>query len=103
RMDAQGLQNQEGRMAVADVSQLLEQIHSLTHDELLRVRQVVERLLQVPPGATPEQELQRRLFAAGTLSEIKPPVTDLTPYEKRQPPIRVKGKPVSETIIEERR
>jgi hypothetical protein len=48
------------------------------------------------------QELQRRLFNAGLLSEIKPPLRDLTPYRDRKP-VPIKGEPLSETVIRERR
>ena len=48
------------------------------------------------------QELQRRLFNAGLLSEIKPPITDLTPYRNRQA-VPIQGEPLSETVIRERR
>src|SRR5947209_7393605 len=48
------------------------------------------------------QELQRRLFDAGVLSEIKPPITDLTPYRHRQA-VPIQGEPLSETILRERR
>jgi len=48
------------------------------------------------------QELQRRLFEAGVLSEIKPPITDLTPYHNRQT-VPIQGEPLSETVIRERR
>jgi hypothetical protein len=48
------------------------------------------------------QELQRRLFDAGLLSEIKPPIRDLTPYRNRQA-VPIKGEPLSETVIRERR
>ena len=48
------------------------------------------------------QALQRRLFEAGIVSEIKPPVTDLGPYENRQA-VPVAGEPLSETVLRERR
>ena len=48
------------------------------------------------------QELQRRLFEAGVISEIKPPITDLTPYQNRRA-IPIQGDPISETVIRERR
>jgi Arc/MetJ-type ribon-helix-helix transcriptional regulator len=48
------------------------------------------------------QELQRRLFEAGATSEIKPPITDLTPYWNRQA-VPIQGEPLSETVIRERR
>jgi Arc/MetJ-type ribon-helix-helix transcriptional regulator len=48
------------------------------------------------------QELQRRLLEAGIISEIKPPITDLTPYQNRQA-VPIQGEPISETAIRERR
>lgn len=58
------------------------------------------------PDLTPEdiadQELQRRLLAAGIISEIKPPITDFTPYLNRRA-ISIQGEPISETVIRERR
>jgi Arc/MetJ-type ribon-helix-helix transcriptional regulator len=48
------------------------------------------------------QELQRRLCEAGVLSEIKPPITDLTPYRHRQA-VSIQGEPLSETVLRERR
>jgi putative addiction module CopG family antidote len=58
------------------------------------------------PDMTPEemadQELQRRLFQAGVISEIKPPITDLTPYRNRHA-VPIQGEPISETAIRERR
>ena len=55
-------------------------------------------------GATSiaERKLEQMLLKAGLLSEVPPQITNFTSYQKRKP-IRVKGKPVSETIIEERR
>ena len=44
---------------------------------------------------------QQALFEAGVVSEIKPPISDPTPY--RREPVKIKGKPLSETVIEERR
>jgi len=55
-----------------------------------------------PEGEPSSQELQRRLFEAGILSEIKPPITDLTPYQNRQA-VPIQGEPLSETILRERR
>jgi putative addiction module CopG family antidote len=58
------------------------------------------------PDMTPEeiadQELQRRLLEAGIISEIKPPITDMTPYRNRRA-VPIQGEPISETVIRERR
>jgi Arc/MetJ-type ribon-helix-helix transcriptional regulator len=57
----------------------------------------------VPAGEEPSgQELQRRLFEAGIISEIKPAITDLTPYRNRQA-VPIQGEPLSETVLRERR
>jgi Arc/MetJ-type ribon-helix-helix transcriptional regulator len=55
-----------------------------------------------PPEASSTQELQQRLLKAGIISDIKPTITDLTPYRNRQA-IPVEGEPLSETVIRERR
>jgi len=58
---------------------------------------------QPTAGNEPDsQELQRRLLKAGIISEIKPPITDLTPYQNRQA-VPIQGEPISETAIRERR
>ena len=61
--------------------------NSITLDNLRRVK---------------EDQLQQRLFDAGLITEIRKPITDFTPYQNRTL-IKVKGKPLSEIIIEERR
>ena len=74
----------------------------------------VRRRLDALPAQPTENELlvddsrqaaidldQRALYEAGLVSEIKPPITDPTPY--RREPLKIKGKPLSETVIEERR
>jgi Arc/MetJ-type ribon-helix-helix transcriptional regulator len=77
-------------------------------DALERHRQAEPMPANAPgqPDLTPEevadQELQRRLLAAGIISEIKPPITDLTPYQNRRA-VPIQGEPISETAIRERR
>jgi hypothetical protein len=48
------------------------------------------------------EEVQRRLMAAGLLSEIKPPITDLAPYRSRRA-VPFQGEPLSETVLRRRR
>jgi Arc/MetJ-type ribon-helix-helix transcriptional regulator len=64
---------------------------------------------QQPPAATANrreefssQEVQQRLFDAGLISEIKPPITDLTPYQNRRA-VPIQGEPISVTALRERR
>jgi hypothetical protein len=54
------------------------------------------------PEEIADQELQRRLLEAGIISEIKPPITDMTPYRNRRA-VPIQGEPISETVIRERR
>lgn len=42
------------------------------------------------------------LLESGLIKEIKPPITDFTPYHNRQL-IQSKGRPLSEILIEDRR
>jgi putative addiction module CopG family antidote len=85
----------------------------LTENEVVTDALERHRQAQQPPATdtlqpdlTPEeiadQELQRRLLAAGIISEIKPPITDLTPYRNRRA-VPIQGEPISESAIRERR
>lgn len=47
-----------------------------------------------------DQRIQQALYDVGLVTAIKPPVK--RPRERR-PPVNIKGKPLSETIIEDRR
>jgi Arc/MetJ-type ribon-helix-helix transcriptional regulator len=80
-----------------------------TEDDVILDALEQQRQSQRPPAAEANrhdepssQEMQRRLFEAGIISEIKPPITDLTPYQNRQA-IHVRGEPLSEAVIRERR
>lgn len=80
-----------------------------SEDDVIRDALERHRLAQLPPAGPATRrdkpsslELQRRLFEAGLISEIKPPITDLTPYQNRQA-IPVRGEPLSEAVIRERR
>jgi tetratricopeptide (TPR) repeat protein len=46
--------------------------------------------------------VKERLLKKGSIERIPEPITDFTPYKKRKL-LQVKGKPLSQTIIEERR
>jgi Arc/MetJ-type ribon-helix-helix transcriptional regulator len=55
-----------------------------------------------PQAELTTQEMQHRLLTAGLISEVKPPITDLKPYQNRRA-IAVEGEPLSEAVIRERR
>jgi hypothetical protein len=89
-------------MTTANLDQVIEEVKSLTPDEQRRLRELLDDLIERPAPEPTEEEVQRRLYEKGVIGEIPPPITDLTPYRNRQL-IEVRGKPLSETVIEERR
>lgn len=93
-------------MSSTSLDKLIEELKTLTPDEQKKVRDLIDSLLEASAETSatlsPEDLLDQRLFEAGVISEIPPRITDFTPYKDRKP-IEVKGKPISDTIIEERR
>ena len=95
------------------VEEIVEAVRALPPEEQAELRRRLEALAAQPDkkerradqnlqtNRDLDQRVQRALFEAGLLSEIKPPITDPTPY--RREPIKIVGKPLSETVIEERR
>lgn len=76
------------------LQRMLEEIKSLSPDELTQLHHEVEKLVQ--PFA--QRVFLEKLKEAGLLSEIKTPS-----HQSSTERISVEGKPVSQTIIEERR
>jgi Arc/MetJ-type ribon-helix-helix transcriptional regulator len=75
-------------------------IGALHEDEL--PGEAADRSMKNRHAEPSSQELQRLLLEAGIIREIKPPITDLTPYQNRQA-IPVQGEPLSAAVIRERR
>ena len=107
------LENQGNFMTHNEFNHLLSSIAALSPEQMRRLRDELDGKLAAPASADAEetavtksesgdQEIQRRLFDAGLLSEIKPPVRDLTPYRNRKA-VPIKGESLSETVIRERR
>jgi hypothetical protein len=89
-------------MATANFNKVLEQVKALSAEEQRQMRTLLDTLL-APPGAPPtEEEFERTLVTAGLLSIPKPQDLDVKRYRQYKP-VAVQGKPVSETLIEERR
>lgn len=90
-------------MSSATLERIIEEAQALTPDER---QQLVKRLSVLVPAPPTDDDLEdafeRELVAEGILSEVKPLATDSAEYHSYQP-ITVEGKPLSETIIEERR
>jgi Arc/MetJ-type ribon-helix-helix transcriptional regulator len=84
--------------AMAQAARLL--IRQITENESPPTKPVGPT--ELTPEEQAEQALQRRLLAAGMISEIKPPPR-LMPVRERFTPVTITGEPLSETVIRERR
>lgn len=80
---------------------LIEEVKALTPEQQRQLRLTLDSQLSPSPAAT-EADFKRALLQAGLLSEVKPRSIDVEAHRNFQP-IAVKGEPVSQTIIEERR
>lgn len=82
------------------LDQILEDLSTLEPDALREVERTVRELLEPSSLASEREAALRVLQHAGVVKEIKRPSMAQRP---RRPPISVQGKPLSETIVEERR
>jgi hypothetical protein len=85
---------------MSDINAILEAVQALTPDEQRQLRANLDQRLAEQDEAARLQAFHQALIKSGLVTAIKPaPVS--APVERRL--IEVKGKPLSETIIEERR
>lgn len=89
-------------MTTSNLDRIVEEVRALTPDEKRVLRERLDLLLVSPQPEISEADFEKRLLERGVISSIPPPITDFEPYHNRKL-IEVKGKPLSETIIEERR
>jgi hypothetical protein len=90
-------------MMSTNVERVLDEIRSMTPEEQRQVRVALNSPDTSKPTIT-EDEFEQYLLASGVITEIPPPPTEAEIEAFRNyKPITVEGKPVSETIIEERR
>lgn len=89
-------------MAKATLDKVLRELKDLTREEQQQVHTVLDRMLTSVPATPDEDEFEQQLLREGLLWEIPPPIIDFAPY-LNYTPVEVKGKPISETLIEERR
>ena len=84
--------------------EILAEIEKLTPEERQLLLKALAPEIDEPSESrhlTPEEEVERILVAEGIVSEIPARLPD--DEEETYEPIEVPGKPLSETIIEERR
>ena len=79
-------------------NQILDELESLKPEELQQLHQAIQERLEVKP--TQKRTLHQALLTSGLVKEIKQPFNN---QQNQRKLIEVQGKPVSETIIEERR
>jgi hypothetical protein len=98
-------------MTHSEFNYLLGSIDALSEEQMRQLRRELDSKLASPTAQSErplseeeraDQEAQRRLLAAGILSEIKPSRRISTDTE-RFIPIPIQGEPLSETVIRERR
>jgi hypothetical protein len=89
-------------MAHGQLEKVLEDVKALSPEEQRQLRAWLDSMCDPAPAPMTEEEFAHQLRVTGLLSEVKPPITDFTPYLHRQS-IETTGKPLSEIIIEERR
>jgi hypothetical protein len=100
----------EANMPTAKVQAVIEQVKQLSVQEQQELRAMLESSRPTEPYPSSEDERRRidelnlRLLAKGLISHIPPPLTAEEGARFRAwKPVPIEGKPLSETIIEERR
>jgi hypothetical protein len=91
-------------MVSPNVSKFLEEAKTLTPDERRQLRSLLDEPAAAQPGLSKEEHLARVLLDRGIITRIRPKPTeaDIARFNAWKP-VPIKGKPLSETIIEERR
>jgi len=108
-------------MTHTDFNELLSSIKALTPEQVRQLRQQLDRQSAQPkkptaptPGkaAKPAQapnkppsieELHRKMMARGLITRLPDPSLDIDDDDPDDQPVPIKGEPLSETIIRERR
>ncbi|MEK6409912.1 MAG: hypothetical protein AABN34_23565 [Acidobacteriota bacterium] len=82
------------------LQEAIEIVSQLDLDDRLKLRHALDRMTGGSTDEEPETNFKRVLLEKGTISEIRSPRKVAGAANRR--PVPVKGKPVSETIIEDR-
>lgn len=88
----------------ANLDRVLDEVRSLSPDDLKQLRAKLDEML-APQTQMTEAEFAQHLLSKGIISRIPQPPTEeeIAAYQERKPATLLGGKPVSETLIEERR
>jgi hypothetical protein len=89
-------------MASANLENLLEEVRALSAEERRQVRKLLDKMAESDELQSRRREAERKLLEAGLIVEVRQPPTDIETYRNYNP-VEVTGRPVSETLVEERR
>ncbi len=78
------------------LKKVIEEVKALSAEDRRKLQAEIQAMNNGPSKTMTEEELLRKMEAEGVLRRATRPLPDFTP-------VLCKGKPVSETIIEERR
>jgi len=90
-------------MATAAVTNIVKQIKKLSPAEQQELRTALGTLLSLAHPKATEEDFRRALIAAGLLSSPSPEARARAARRRPFKPVPVRGKPISETLIEESR
>lgn len=91
----------EYSMAISILRTIMKQVKNMPPEEQRELRAFLDTLL-VPAAPAAEEEFERAMTAAGLIS-VPSPETRARAARRQRRPVPVRGKPVSETLIEDRR
>ena len=89
-------------MTTTNLDRVIEGVKALTPAEQRELREWLDGMLATTVPPMTEDEFEQRMLAKGIIANVPEPVADLSMYQNRKL-MDVQGKPLSETVIEERR
>ena len=87
-------------MTKAILNQILAQLEALEPEELQQLNQIVQKHLTAKEEAVQQTSFHNALLTSGLVKQLKQPFYS---RQSQRQLIQIQGKPVSETMIEERR
>jgi hypothetical protein len=88
----------------ANVERVLNEIRALTPEEQKLLRAALDKMpMETPKPQMTEEEFERRMEEGGIISRPQVPTLDTQSFDEFKPIEILDDKPISETIIEERR
>ena len=104
-------------MTLNDFNHLLNSIKGLSPEQARRLREQLDKQLDKPKPPTakqtkrgtpkkkplPVEEIHRQMMARGLITRLPDPGLDIDDDDPDDQPVPIKGEPLSETILRERR